>query len=90
MGRSSLQLALIRCPWFTVAMGSEGRDRRLPVALSHLGVAGSIIGQVRVVFLVSPAQCEGREFCAPHVRLQLLERERSIAARHLTYLHEMN
>ena len=63
MGDASLRLR-------SLAVSAEGRDRRLPVAFRHLDVAGSVIGEVRVVFLVPPAQGNRRELGTPHVRLR--------------------
>src|SRR6266851_3644284 len=57
----------------SLALSAEGRNRCLPVSFGHLDIASSVIGEVRVVFLVPPAQGNRRKLGAPHVRLQLLK-----------------
>jgi hypothetical protein len=71
-------------------MGSEGRDRGLPVPLRHIYVTGGVIGEVRIVVAVPPAKCEGCELGASHVRLQLLQWKGSIATCHLSLLRELS
>jgi len=57
----------------SLALSPEGRDRSLPVPFGHFDIASSVIGEVRIVFSMSPAQGNCRKLGAPHVRLQLLK-----------------
>src|SRR2546426_3589693 len=69
---------------------AEGGDGRLPIALSHLEVTFGVRDDVWIVRFVAPAQSADGKLGAPHVRLQLLQRQRSISTRHVTYLPEAN
>ena len=73
-----------------LALSAEGRDRGLPIALGHLEVSSRVISQVWVVVFVTPAQSESRELGAPHVRLQLLKRQRPVSTSHFNHLLEAN
>src|SRR2546426_10211562 len=67
---------------------AEGGDGRLPIALSHLEVTFGVRDDVWIVRFVAAAQSADGELGAPHVRLQLLQRERSISTRHFSHLRE--
>src|SRR5260370_4550100 len=68
-------------------LDSESRDRRLAVALGHVEISGRIFGEVRVMLRMPAPERLGGELGAPHVRLQLLEGQWTIATRHVSYLH---
>ena len=67
---------------------AEGGDGRLPIALSHLEVTFGVRDDVWIVGFVAPAQSADGKLGAPHVRLQLLQRQRSISTRHFSHLRE--
>ena len=81
MGNASLHLSPRLADSTPFTLSAKGRDRCLPVALGHFEVALRVISEIWVVVFVSPAQRLNRELRAPHVRLQLLQRKRSVSAR---------
>src|SRR5207244_13258098 len=60
---------------------AEGRDGRLPIALSHLEVTFGVRDDVLIVLFVVPVQSVDGRLAALHVRLKLLHRQRWISAR---------
>src|SRR5207302_11088340 len=67
---------------------AEGGDCRLAIALSHLEVTFGVRDDVWIVRSMAAAQSADGELGAPHVRLQLLQRQRSISTRHFSHLRE--
>src|SRR5438445_304097 len=67
---------------------AEGGDCRLAIALSHLEVTFGVRDDVWIVRSMAAAQGADGELGAPHVRLQLLQRQRSISTRHFSHLRE--